>query len=284
MAEEQNYYAIGKVSELCNVSIKTLRYYDDIGLLVPEYRKKESNYRYYTHNQILTLFIIRKLRDLGVSLKEIQVIITNSEPKSMEESITKRLTEIQSMIDDLNNQYAEGKILLDRLLKGYDLLEGKMERIAEDITVEEIPVVHTLVTRKVEKNYKNSNVSLNRWFELFQTASQNDLRIVGTVILTYHNHPMDQFFKKECDLEVAVQIDHASELSEYKTFGGFKAVTALHIGRNEEIIQTHIKMIKWLNQEGYTIDGNISEEYIISPVDIVNEEHHITKIIIPIKK
>ena len=61
ISEGKSYYSIGKVSTLCCVPIKTLRYYDKIGLLVPEYRKDESNYRYYTQDQILTLFIIRKL-------------------------------------------------------------------------------------------------------------------------------------------------------------------------------------------------------------------------------
>ena len=57
MSEDKSYYSIGKVSALCNVPIKTLRYYDTIGLLVPDYRKDESNYRYYTQDQLLTLFI-----------------------------------------------------------------------------------------------------------------------------------------------------------------------------------------------------------------------------------
>ena len=74
MAEEKNQYSIGKVSTLCNVPVRTLRYYDKIGLLVPEYRKDESNYRYYTQDQILTLFIIRKLKLLGIPLKEIHEI------------------------------------------------------------------------------------------------------------------------------------------------------------------------------------------------------------------
>ena len=75
MSDGKNYYSIGKVSALCSVPIKTLRYYDKIGLLVPDYRKDESNYRYYTQEQILTLFIIRKLRALGIPLKEIHQMI-----------------------------------------------------------------------------------------------------------------------------------------------------------------------------------------------------------------
>ena len=55
-------YAIGEVSILCNIPIKTLRYYDEIELLQPKYRNTESNYRYYSKEQLTTLLIIRRLR------------------------------------------------------------------------------------------------------------------------------------------------------------------------------------------------------------------------------
>jgi len=284
MSDGKNYYSIGKVSTLCNVPIKTLRYYDKIGLLVPEYRKCDSNYRYYTQDQILTLFIIRKLKHLGIPLKEISQIVCQRNAAAMGTCIRERLLEISHMIDSLNDQYAEGQLLLDRLEKGHNILETEQSNWStEGIRVEEIPIGNVLFTRRVKKNYKNNDVSVDRWFELFEMVSQHKLRMVGPVILTYHNSPLEQFFKTDCDLEICIQINETREdLPEFKQFGGFRAVTALHIGRNDEIIQTHIKAIKWLNQQGYSVAGPISEEYIISPVDINNEENHITKIVIPI--
>ncbi|MFV0313790.1 MAG: MerR family transcriptional regulator, partial [Anaerotignum sp.] len=283
MSDRKNYYSIGKVSTLCNVPIKTLRYYDNIGLLVPDYRDSDSNYRYYTQDQILTLFIIRKLKHLGIPLKEISQIVSQRNADAMGVYIRERLLEISKMIEDLNNQYSEGQLLLDRLEKGHNILETEQPNWStEGIRVEEIPTENVLFTRSIKRNYKNNDVSVDRWFELFEMVSQHKLRMVGPIILTYHNNPLDQFFKTDCDLEICIQINEArDDLPEFKRFGNFKAVTALHIGRNDEIIQTHIKAIKWLNQQGYTIAGPISEEYIISPVDINNEENHITKVIIP---
>lgn len=285
MAQQKITYSIGKVSTLCNVSVKTLRYYDEIGLLVPEYRKDESNYRYYTHEQILTLFIIRKLRLLGVPIKEIKEIICQKDMESMESCIQQRLDVICKSIEDLENQYAEGQLLLERLEMGHNLLGGDKNRWSmESICVEEIPVSPVLFTRRTQTNYKNSDVSVERWFELFEIVQRQKLRATGSVVLTYHNNPLEQFYQKDCDLEICIQVNEAVAAPAAKTFGGFTAVTALHVGRNEDIIQTHIKAIKWLNQQGYTIAGPISEEYIISPVDITNEEDHITKVIIPIEK
>ena len=284
ISEGKSYYSIGKVSTLCCVPIKTLRYYDKIGLLVPEYRKDESNYRYYTQDQILTLFIIRKLKLLGIPLKEIHEIISSRDSAAMGKCIQERLQGISQAIEDLNNQYSEGKMLLDRLNMGHNILEtGHASWSTEEIRVEDIPVSTVLFTRRLKKNYKNTDVSVERWLELFQMVSQQKLRVVGPVILTYHNNPLEQFFKTDCDLEISVRVNETRDRPECKQFGGFRAVTALHIGRNDEIIQTQARAIKWLNQQGYSVAGPISEEYIVSPMDIINEEDHITKVIIPIQ-
>ena len=98
MSEDKSYYSIGKVSALCNVPIKTLRYYDTIGLLVPDYRKDESNYRYYTQDQLLTLFIIRKLKLLGIPLKEIKEVVCGRDTVAMGKYIQERLAEIRLSI------------------------------------------------------------------------------------------------------------------------------------------------------------------------------------------
>ena len=61
MSEEKKY-SIGEVSAICNVPIKTLRYYDEIEIIVPKYRKKESNYRYYEKDQMILVSTVKKLR------------------------------------------------------------------------------------------------------------------------------------------------------------------------------------------------------------------------------
>lgn len=283
--ETKPYYSIGKVSALCSVPVKTLRYYDKIGLLVPKYRKEDSQYRYYEHQQLLTLFIIRKLRLLGVSLKEIQSIVQDGDTSVMEECIVSRMQEISDTISHLQEQYTAGEQLLRRLREGDMLLHTSENIYAEErIRVETIPVSDVIFTRKIKSNYHNADVSVDRWFELFELAAKYGVSATGPVILTYHNAPLEQFFNKDCDLEACIQVSDAKDNPKFKKFGGFLAVTAIHIGKNEEIIQTHAKAIKWLNQQGYTITGPISEEYVLSPVDISKEENHITKIIIPVEK
>lgn len=72
--------------------------------------------------------------------------------------------------------------------------------------MEDIPVSTVFFTRRLKKNYKNTDVSVERWLELFQMVSKQKLRVVGPVILTYHNNPLEQFFKTDCDLEISIQV------------------------------------------------------------------------------
>ena len=67
-----NLFKIGEIAELFNLNIRTLRYYDDIDLLKPEYVDPNTGYRYYSTAQFEQLNTIRYLRELQVSLDKIR--------------------------------------------------------------------------------------------------------------------------------------------------------------------------------------------------------------------
>lgn len=60
----------GEFSKICEVSTKTLRYYDEIGLLVPTEANPESGYRYYSIEQLKTMLFINRLKSQHFSLEE----------------------------------------------------------------------------------------------------------------------------------------------------------------------------------------------------------------------
>ena len=53
---------IGEFSSICRVSTKTLRYYAEIGLILPEEINPENGYRYYSINQLETMLFINRLK------------------------------------------------------------------------------------------------------------------------------------------------------------------------------------------------------------------------------
>lgn len=64
------YLSIGEVSKLTRVNIKSLRYYDRIGVLTPAYTDPDTGYRYYLPSQLGVLDAIRFCIDVGIPLRE----------------------------------------------------------------------------------------------------------------------------------------------------------------------------------------------------------------------
>lgn len=71
-------YTVKKLAKLSGISIRTLRFYDAIGLLKPAFYG-DNNYRYYQEEQILMLQQILFYRELGFSLHDIQRIISSDD-------------------------------------------------------------------------------------------------------------------------------------------------------------------------------------------------------------
>jgi len=68
-------FRIGEFARINKVTIKTLRYYDKISLLIPEKIDEITGYRYYSANQIMKLNKIMSLKYLGFSLEEISYMM-----------------------------------------------------------------------------------------------------------------------------------------------------------------------------------------------------------------
>ena len=68
---ESVVYKIGDFSNLVNIPIRTLRYYDEIGLLKPEIVDKFTSYRYYTEDNVVEAQFITLLKEVGFTLQEI---------------------------------------------------------------------------------------------------------------------------------------------------------------------------------------------------------------------
>ena len=143
-----DYYSIGEVASTCNISIRTLRYYDEISLVVPEIRKEGSKYRYYSKDQMVNILIIRKLRCLGIGLKEIKEIVSTNNLDVMKGSVTERLDDIHKEIVELERSQREGEVLLRRLEEGSEIISMRDDpRLAsgslpDEIKIEKVPKIH----------------------------------------------------------------------------------------------------------------------------------------------
>lgn len=85
--ERKNLFPIGEVSKLFHISVSSLRHYENIGLLTPEYVSPDSGYRYYGTEQFEILNTIRYLRALDMPLSEIEDFLKNKDIECIEEKL-----------------------------------------------------------------------------------------------------------------------------------------------------------------------------------------------------
>ncbi len=285
----EEYYSIGEVASICNISIRTLRYYDEIKLIVPEIRKAGSKYRYYSKEQMLNIIIIRKLRCLGMGLKEIKDIISANDLESMKSSIEERLKCISNEIERLEKSYKSGSVMLERLSLGEEIINDRKKNqkntgLTEDnIRIEHVPEINIYYSRKTMQTYHNEEVSIERWVEINDEVIKHGLKPCGPILVTYYTDLFDQFLSKTCDVEFGIQVEEC-DCENVRKFGGFEAVTIFNVGAYRDIIKTYVKALQWINQNNYAVSGPVSEEFIISPIDVNKECEHVTKILIPVKK
>ena len=117
------YLSIGQVSKKFNVSLRTLRYYDEIGLLQPE-KTVSNGKRYYSSENLLTLEKITLLKSASLSLGNIQNILSNAEISTIlalhKELLKKELLQIQQSVSHTNSLLnlikIEGELNWEQLL------------------------------------------------------------------------------------------------------------------------------------------------------------------------
>ena len=88
--------SIGEFSKICSVSTKTLRYYAEIGLIIPDEINPENGYRYYSIDQLERMLFINRLKSYNFSLDEIKTILESNklQDKKLYISLMKKKKEI----------------------------------------------------------------------------------------------------------------------------------------------------------------------------------------------
>ena len=105
---------IGDFSKLTGVSIRTLRYYDEIDLFKPAELDLFTNYRYYKEEQIEDLKIINKLKAVGFTLEEIKQHWNHFTNDVMEQ----KKKQLEQQLDNINNNIKEIDKLRSTIVNG----------------------------------------------------------------------------------------------------------------------------------------------------------------------
>lgn len=107
---KKGLFSIGEVSKLFHISVSSLRHYENVGLLSPEYTSPDTGYRYYGPEQFEILNTIRYLRALDMPLAEIEDFlknkVSNIEEKLMQQKkiVLEKQLELKRMEQKINHR------------------------------------------------------------------------------------------------------------------------------------------------------------------------------------
>lgn len=279
--KESDIYSIGEAAAISALQSSTLRYYDQIGLVRPKKRGDSNNYRYYTRNQVVTLSIIRRLREMGCSLPTIQGVVESNSiellkqvVKDSADALSKKIMELQQILE-VNQDYIE------RLNQAEEYLSVSDDSIS-NVQIEEIPVTKLFANRQLMENYNNEETSISFWQNTVSLCRMNGISTYKTFFVTYYTPPLGQFTMGDCEVQLGVKVPDSIDNPNVVSFGGFSGATMIHCGPYSRMMDTHLFLLKWINNHGYTVCGPVSEELLLSPID--TKDIQVVKVIIPIKK
>jgi DNA-binding transcriptional MerR regulator len=152
-------FRIGEFSKIAHVTIRLLRYYDEIGLFVPATVDPESGYRYYTIEQLPRLNRILVMRDLGLSLEQIKEFLNaNVSAEEIRGMLRFRQAQLQKQIrDDVVNLKAV-EMRLQQVELGNHLRNF-------DVVMKEVPGQPILSYRANYETYEDFHADFNTFYE-----------------------------------------------------------------------------------------------------------------------
>src|SRR6266545_5034548 len=185
---------IGDFSKLSRVSIKTLRYYDEMGLLKPIEVDRFTGYRYYEFDQLPRLYRILALKDLGFSLEEIGRFLESDLPvEQMRGMLKLRQAEIRQRVE-------EEAARLERVERWLREIEQEDSMSKYDVVIKKIEPVKVASVRGVVPTPPDQR---SLWDELIEYLNQKGARMIGPLMALYHD---PEFKERDWDIEVVMPI------------------------------------------------------------------------------
>jgi len=264
---------IGEFSKLSRVSVRMLRYYDEIGLLKPAQIDKFTDYRYYKESQLWDISRITSLKNMGFSLTEIRKVLDSND--------INLLTDIfNGKHKELTDQYHSIKNKLTLLGTAEDWLR-KERNMKYDVTVKTFPRRYAASVHTVIPTYEDEGKA----WEILEkeTASMN--LIPDDPCLCTATFYDEEYKEEDVEIEVAKTVVgnyNDTENVKFKILPPVMVATCIVNGGYENIGRAYGDVISWVKEKGYTFAGPMFNIYHVSPHETQNPEEFVTEVCFPI--
>lgn len=252
--------SIGDFSRMTHLSVKALRHYHDVGLLVPAEIDSASGYRYYAPDQVVTAQVIRRFRDLEMPIDEIKAVVIAPDPSDRNEVIVNHLERMRGQLKKTEATVTSLRSLLE---------PGTASLTIEYCSVPDTPAL--AVAERV-----TADDSLEWWVsafdDIYETASRLGLEPAGAGGALF---PAEFYQVEEADLVVFVPLAESSPGGSARTVPytvpAAELAVAMHRGSFDDIDRTYGALGLHVAERSIGVTGAIREYYLVTgrntPVD-----------------
>lgn len=254
-------FKIGEFAQMGQVSVRTLRHYDELGLLKPLEIDRFSGYRYYSTSQLPRLNRILALKDLGLSLEEIgQMLDTDLPSEQLKGMIRLKQAEFRRQLYETQNVLVRLDAWLNHLEKG----GSEMSSILSDyeITVKKVEPILVASIRQTVPAYgylRGPFEELRSYLAQFGWSKQKSKAGPSLVLWHFPNTADTTEEDRGFEVEVAEQLEQSvpgnERIKVYPLPGLELAASVTHRGELDLAYQAYQALGTWVEAQGYKVCG-----------------------------
>lgn len=268
----EKMFRIGEFSKLSKVSIRMLRYYDEVGLLKPQCVQSETGYRLYSTEQIERLNRIIFLRDSGFNVSEIKNILAKWSPEKIKEALLEKKQQIQETI-------AAEEEKLGKVNTALKDLDEEKENLSCQVVIKSIPEYQVFSLREQVENYFCEG---RLWEKLCEEGARRKLP-VNENTFTFAIYHCQEDEAQGVDIEVCMECEEETFSKgpfQYRKVEGWKRAACVMVyGPFERINGVYQKVALWLEENSqYQMLGESRQISHRGPQNETDEAKYVTEL------
>jgi DNA-binding transcriptional MerR regulator/effector-binding domain-containing protein len=273
----KNLYTIGEAAKLCNVSRKTLRFYEELDILKPDVICSKNGYRYYSEHSLGKISVIKYYKQMGFKLNEIGNVYQPNQYAALEKNFTTKLTDLKKEAALIHEKYTATSDWFDLIKEGNVVQQNNIQTV--NVKYLDKQKLYCL-DQPFHYDYCESilNVPWVKHLEKHQTS------ITGAVILEFHSHREKANGSITHAQIMQKPVTNFDSSMETTYFGGELVISTYHIGTLRNISKSYQRITDWAKKNGYTCGEHCYERYVIDYWSTHDESKFVTEILIPARK
>lgn len=268
---------IGDFSKLSRISIRMLRHYNDLGLLIPDSTDPCTGYRYYSETQLPVAGRINMLKDMGFSLTMIkEIMLQYSNPQALKNYLLLKRTDLLEQKEKLKTQIT----LLDNALNRLGKDDYSMEY---NVTLKTLPERYVASVRDIIPSYDCEG---KLWQIMMKETAPLKMQD-GEPCYTFGIYHDTGYKEHDVDVEIQKCVKGHYENTEhviFKTVPPVQIASATYTGGYDKIEEANEAVARWVKDNGYDFDGLSFSIYHVSPHETQNPDELVTEVCYPVRK